>query len=156
MRKISPPELFYVMADPIHYTAKNRLSNCNSLMCHGLHENYVVKRKFIPAEFLYVCNVFEGQGPEATIKIKQFRRGAHSNGGNACFWQRSLTGKQLLHREKGRRTCKLNLSPFGWIQSECLWALVDLVWTFLWGPQAKRPRGLISDSFCHFGPERPK
>ena len=25
---------------------------------------------------------------EATIKIKHFRRGAHSNGGSTCFWQR--------------------------------------------------------------------
>ena len=43
---------------------------------------------------------------EATIKIKSFRRGAPSNVGNTCFWQRSLTEKQLLQEEKARKTAK--------------------------------------------------
>ena len=53
---------------------------------------------------------------EASIRMRQFRRGAHSNGGHKCFWQRSLTGKQLLHGEKGGRTGKTHPeSTSGWV-----------------------------------------
>ena len=54
---------------------------------------------------------------EATIKIKHFRREEliliekH-----ICFWQRSLTAKQLLHGAKGRKTANTHPeSAFGWV-----------------------------------------
>ena len=44
-------------------------------------------------------------------------RGTHSNGApHTCFWQRKLTGKQLLHGEKEeKKTAKTHAeSAFGW------------------------------------------
>ena len=47
---------------------------------------------------------------EATIKIKHFRRRAHSNGKTLMFSAASLTAKQLLHGAKGENA---NTHP-GW------------------------------------------
>ena len=36
--------------------------------------------------------------------------------GNTCLWQQHLTGKQLLHGEKGKKTAKTHPeSAFGWV-----------------------------------------
>ena len=61
------------------------------------------------------------------IKIKHFRRGAHSNGGNTCFWQRWLTAKQLLRGEEGKKNCKNSTWARSWTGLNWVgpWALVD-------------------------------
>ena len=53
---------------------------------------------------------------EATIKSKHFRREQLIRMENSCFWQRSLTAKQLFHGAKGRKTANTHPeSAFGWV-----------------------------------------
>ena len=51
---------------------------------------------------------------EATIKSKHIEREELIRMENTCFWQRSLTAKQLIHGAKGRKTANTHpgsLSP---------------------------------------------
>ena len=54
---------------------------------------------------------------EAIIKSKHVRREELIlREKNTCFWQRSLTAKQLLHGAKGRKTANTHPeSAFGWV-----------------------------------------
>ena len=60
---------------------------------------------------------------------------------NTCFWQRSLTAKQLLHGAKERKTTKkLTLTPLlGGFSWDGRWALADI-------PGNHRPRDEIFEN----------
>ena len=47
MAKITPPELFYVIADPYLTHKDNGLAKCNLLARSGLHQNYVMNPKLL-------------------------------------------------------------------------------------------------------------
>ena len=63
--------------------------------------------------------------PETTMKIKHFRRGAHSKGNTCNFLVTIADGKkQLIYGEKGRNTAKKQPEQAcGWVGP---WALIDL------------------------------
>ena len=50
--KISPPEYFYVIADPIHYTEKVRTPSVISRRAVDYMQNYVMNSKRIPPDVL--------------------------------------------------------------------------------------------------------
>ena len=53
---------------------------------------------------------------EAAIKSKRSRREELIPMENTCFWQRSLTAKQLFHEVKRRKTANTHPeSAFGWV-----------------------------------------
>ena len=105
-----------------------------------------------------------GFATEATIKIKHFRRGAPSNGGNTRFWQRCLlTAQELLQGEKGRTNCKnstwvhLWMGLIGWVAGPDWvgpWELVEIPCTkqYKEAPRNKflpgTPQGLFSQLFA--------
>ena len=91
----------------------------------------------------------------STQDSHHFRRGTHSNGGNTCFCQRSLKGKELLHGEKGRKTAKTHPEStfgrvlLGWVLWRSLKLFMGLSQEYPWiVPGLSRHFPEISWEFC--------